>query len=164
MTHKIFTQMIDQQRLSQLKVAWFLPIIVLFLLSSTACSGGQAPVASKARSRAVINAGAIVPAGEIRVAEYLRYYEQHFPEPAQDTLGLDLRLGNSRLPAEGGQAWLQVGLQATSAETELVAPLNLALVIDGSGDDTSVRAKVEEWTRRTKCPTLSSHSGSSWRV
>jgi Ca-activated chloride channel family protein len=131
MTYKIFSQIIDKQRLTHLKVLWFLSIIIV-LLGSAACSA-QAPEASKARSRAVINAGAIVPAEEIRVAEYLRYYEQHLPEPAQETLGLDVRLGNSRLPAEGGQAWLQVGLQAKSAETELVAPLNLALVIDGSG-------------------------------
>jgi len=120
------------KRFTQLKTTWFFSIIIILLLSSTACSA-QAPEASKARSRAVINAGEIVPAAEIRVAEYLRYYEQHFPEPEQDTLGLDVRLGNSRLPAQGGQAWLQIGLQAKSEASELVAPLNLALVIDGSG-------------------------------
>lgn len=105
---------------------------LLLLMSLTAC-GGQAPEASKARSRAVINAGAIVPADEIRVIEYLQYYEQHFPEPEREAVGLDLRLGNSRMPQQGGMAWLQVGLQTKSLETETVAPLNLALVIDRSG-------------------------------
>jgi Ca-activated chloride channel homolog len=121
------------QKISQLKIKnyWFLSIL-LILLSLTACAG-QAPEASKARSRAVINAGAIVPASEIRVAEYLQYYEQHFPEPQQDTVGLDLRLGNSRMPAQGGPAWLQIGLRARSDKNDMVAPLNLALVIDRSG-------------------------------
>lgn len=108
-------------------------LLLLSLLIFTGCGGGQAPEASKARSRAVINAGDIVPAEEIRVAEYLRYYEQHFPEPENGAIGLDLRLGNSQIPQQGGQAWLQLGLQAKSAETDWVAPLNLALVIDRSG-------------------------------
>jgi Ca-activated chloride channel family protein len=117
----------------QIRVDWLLLMLLLLALISTAACGGQAPEASKARSRAVINAGAIVPAEEVRVAEYLQYYEQHFPEPSQDAVGLDLRLGNSRMPAQGGPVWLQMGLQARSAETDIVAPLNLALVIDRSG-------------------------------
>jgi hypothetical protein len=110
-----------------------LPLLSLFILIVAACAGGQAPEASKARSRAVIKAGDIVPAEEIRVAEYLKYYEQHFPESAVSTLGLDLRPGNVQLPVQGGTAWIQIGLQAKSDETEFVAPLNLALVIDSSG-------------------------------
>jgi len=106
---------------------------LVLLISLTACAGGQAPEASKARSRAVINAGAIVPAEEVRIAEYLQYYEQHFPEPEREAVGLNLRLGNERMPRQGGVVWLQMGLQTKSAETELVAPLNLALVIDRSG-------------------------------
>ena len=106
-------------------------LAVMLLAWLTACGAEQE--ASKSRSRAVINAGEIVPAEEVRVAEYLQYYEQHFPEPAHDAVGLDLRLGNSRLPAQGGMAWLQIGLQTKSAEMEGVAPLNLAIVIDRSG-------------------------------
>ncbi len=132
MTHKQFSQITNNQVFTQTKGHWFLAILLLVLLGSTAC-GGQSPEASKARSRAVINAGAIVPAEEIRVAEYLQYYEQNFPEPQQDAVGLDLRLGNSRMPAQGGSAWLQMGLQTRSAQAEIVAPLNLALVIDRSG-------------------------------
>jgi Ca-activated chloride channel family protein len=108
-------------------------LLLMILLTLVACAGGQAPEASKARSRAVINAGAIVPAEEIRVAEYLQYYEQNFPEPEREAVGLDLRLGNSRMPTQGGPVWLQIGLQTKSAQTELVAPLNVALVIDRSG-------------------------------
>ena len=112
----------------------FTPLLILLLcLVTTAACGGQAPEASKARSRAVINAGAIVPAEEVRVAEYLNYYEQHFPEPTNDPLALDLRLGNSRMPSQAGPVWLQIGIQARSAESDFVAPLNLALVIDSSG-------------------------------
>ena len=132
MTHKQNLQINGRQVFNQAKGYWFLSILLLILLSSTACAG-QAPEASKARSRAVINAGAIVPADEIRVAEYLQYYEHHFPEPERDAVGLDLRLGNSRMPIQGGTVWLQMGLQAKSAETEMVAPLNLAIVIDRSG-------------------------------
>jgi hypothetical protein len=109
--------------------AWLLLFIGISLLSMTAC----APAASKAASRAQINAGAIVPESQIRVAEYLRYYDQHFPEPTDGVLGVDLRLGNEKIPVEGGLAWLQIGWQAKSAEEDIVAPLNLALVIDRSG-------------------------------
>jgi Ca-activated chloride channel homolog len=108
-------------------------LALMFLLFSLAACGGQAADATKAHSRAVINAGAIMPAEEVRVAEYLQYYEQHLPEPQGEAVALDLRLGNERMPAQGGVAWLQVGLQTKSAETELVAPLNLAIVIDRSG-------------------------------
>ncbi|MBN1316379.1 MAG: VWA domain-containing protein, partial [Anaerolineales bacterium] len=104
---------------------------VLLVLSLAACSA--AVETSKQRSRAVIDAGQIVPAEEIRVAEYLQYYDQHFPEPVEDSVGLDLRLGNYLMPEEGGMAWLQIGLQTRSEENEIVAPLNLALVIDCSG-------------------------------
>ncbi len=96
-----------------------------------ACAAPQD--ASKARSRALINQGVIVPAEEVRVAEYLNYYEQHFPAPTETTLGLDLRLGNEQIPTEGGEVWLQIGVQAREAEGEQVTPLNLALVIDRSG-------------------------------
>jgi len=95
---------------------------------------GCAPMdASKARSRSVIESGGIVPAEELRVAEYLNYYEQHFPEPTEKALGLDLRLGNPQIPLEGGEVWLQLSLQTRSAKPEDIAPLNLALVIDRSG-------------------------------
>jgi len=117
---------------SKITVRQLLAVFILLLAVLTAC-GPSEPEASKARSRAVIDAGEIVPAEEVRVAEYLQYYEQHFPEPERDAVGLDLRLGNSRLPAQGGLAWLQIGLQTKSAATEMVAPINLAIVIDCSG-------------------------------
>ena len=120
-------------RLNNSKLTSFLPTLSLILIVVLTACGGAAPEASKARSRAVINAGDIVPAEEIRVAEYLQYYEQELPEPEYDTIGLDLRLGNSRMPVQGGTAWLQMGLQTKSDDAELVAPLNLALVIDRSG-------------------------------
>ena len=99
-------------------------------------AGACAPApqdASKARSRALINQGVIVPAEEVRVAEYLNYYEQHFPAPTETALGLDLRLGNEQIPTAGGEVWLQIGVQAREAGDEQVTPLNLALVIDRSG-------------------------------
>ena len=89
--------------------------------------------ASKARSRQVIESGGIVPAEELRVAEYINYYEQSFPEPTGTALGLDLRLGNPQIAAGGGEAWLQIGVQARKAQPADIAPLNLALVIDRSG-------------------------------
>ncbi|MCP4166823.1 MAG: VWA domain-containing protein [Chloroflexi bacterium] len=89
--------------------------------------------ASKSYSRAVINRGAIVPADTIRVAEYLNYYEQRFPEPVGQPLALDLRLGNPTIPLQGGEVWLQIGIQAKAAELRERTPLNLALVIDRSG-------------------------------
>jgi len=111
---------------------WFLGLwFAVVMLVMNACAAP--PDASKAISRGVIESGGIVPAEELRVAEYLQYYKQNFPVPVNTTLGLDLRLGNSQIPIEGGTAWLQIGIQAKSAAAEDIAPLNLALVIDCSG-------------------------------
>jgi Ca-activated chloride channel family protein len=106
-------------------------LCAMLLLGVAGCAASMD--ASKARSRAVIQQGGIVPAEELRVAEYLNYYEQHFPQPVDTTLGLDLRVGNTQVPNSGGEAWVQIGLQARSAKPEEIAPLNLALVIDRSG-------------------------------
>jgi len=106
-------------------------LISLVSLLLGACAG--AVDTSKSYSRAVINRGAIVSADTIRTNEYLNYYEQRFPEPIDQPLGLDLRLGNPVLPARGDVAWLQIGIQARSAQENLVTPLNLALVLDASG-------------------------------
>ena len=63
--------------------AWFI-LLIGALLALGAC----APVdASKARSRAVIQSGGIVSTEELRVAEYLNYYEQKFPEPVSTEIG-----------------------------------------------------------------------------
>jgi Ca-activated chloride channel homolog len=97
-------------------------------------AGCAAPMdASKSYSRGMINQGEIVPAENVRVAEYLNYYEQRFPAPVNEPLGLDLRLGNPQIPTAGGEVWLQIGLQARAAEPTERTPLNLALVIDRSG-------------------------------
>lgn len=111
----------------------FLGLVVLGGLLSLLAACAAPMDASKARSRSVIESGGIAPAEELRVAEYLNYYTQAFPEPTQTTLGLDLRLGNGQIPTAGGEVWLQVGIQARSAQPVEIAPLNLALVIDRSG-------------------------------
>ncbi len=100
-------------------------------LLAAACS---APVdTSKAYSRSVIQSGGIVQEDELRVAEYLNYYEQKFPEPLDTAVGLDVRAGNWQAPFGESDVWVQIGLQAKSAKPEEIAPLNLALVIDCSG-------------------------------
>lgn len=109
----------------------FLGIVLLIVVLISACA---APAdTSKARSRGVIESGGIVAAEELRVAEYLAYYKQNFPAPVNTTLGLDLRMGNQQIPVEGGTAWLQIGVPAKAEQNEIVAPLNLAIVIDRSG-------------------------------
>lgn len=114
-------------RFSPLCLAW----LALMALSATACAAQQD--ASKAYSRAAINRGAIVPAESIRVHEYLNYYEQRFPEPSSEPLGLDVRMGTTHIPTTGGQVWMQIGLQARRSERAVRTPLNLALVLDVSG-------------------------------
>ncbi|NOZ70897.1 MAG: VWA domain-containing protein [Chloroflexi bacterium] len=109
----------------------FLFVVTFFLLFTSACAASQD--ASKAYSRAVINRGEIVPAERIRINEYLNYYEQHFPEPTSEPLALDLRIGNRRLAPNGGEVWLQIGLQARKPSLAERTPLNLALVLDVSG-------------------------------
>lgn len=104
-----------------------------FLVALLAAGCAAPPAASKAISRQEIESGQIVKAEELRVAEYLQYYSQNFPQPTNTTLGLNLRLGNMQIPAEGGTAWLQIGIQAKSAAATDIAPLNLAIVVDCSG-------------------------------
>lgn len=105
--------------------------LALSAAALAACSSAQD--ASKSYSRAVINRGAIVHAESIRVHEYLNYYEQRFPFPSHEPLGLDVRLGNPEIPASGGPVWLQIGLQARETDQVERTPLNLALVLDTSG-------------------------------
>lgn len=105
--------------------------LCILALTLGACGGAQD--ASRAYSRGMINRGAIVPAENIRVHEYLNYYEQRFSEPVGEPLGLDVRLGNPTIPSSGGEVWLQIGLQAREIEDRIRTPLNLALVLDASG-------------------------------
>ena len=113
------------------KLCVWLALSIGLLTCLSACA---APMnASKSLSRSVIESGGIVPVDELRVAEYLNYYEQHLPEPTNTAVGLDLRLGNPQVPEVGGEAWLQAGIQTRAAKPEDIAPLNLALVIDRSG-------------------------------
>jgi len=118
--------------MSSKKSVWGGLLLMGLILLLSSC-GGSVPDSAKARSRDVIQSGGIAPAEELRVAEYLNYYEQHFAAPVNTALGLDLRLGNGWMPVQGGEAWLQVGIQARSEANEAIAPLNLALVIDCSG-------------------------------
>ena len=122
-----------------------LVITVAFL---TGC--GAAQDASRTTARERIESGQIVQADELRVAEYLSYYEQNFPEPLEGQVGLDLRLGNPQVPVEGGPAWLQIGLQARSEAPEDIAPLNLSLVMDTSGSmaDADKLPYLQEGLRR----------------
>ena len=106
-------------------------LLILLAVLAAGCAAGVDT--SKARSRGLINQGVIVPAEEIRVAEYLNYYEQRFPVPTDAPLGLDLRLGNPQIATAGGEVWLQIGLQAREAEQSEDTRLNLALVLDRSG-------------------------------
>ena len=113
------------------KMFMWLVVMVGVLAGLSACSASVDT--SKAYSRGVIQQGGIVRAEQLRVAEYLNYYEQHFAKPVDTALGLDLRSGNPQIPAGGGEAWLQIGIQARVAQNADIAPLNLALVIDRSG-------------------------------
>ncbi len=110
----------------------FSVVALIFALVIVGCAPGV-PDASKSIARGQIQAGNIVPADQLRVAEYLQYYKQNFPPPVNSTLGLDLRLGNTQIPVEGGTAWVQIGIAARTTEGGDIAPLNLALVIDTSG-------------------------------
>lgn len=115
------------------KAASFTVGLIGLMVAMVLSACGAPQDASKAYSRGLIERGAIVPAENVRVHEYLNYYDQRFPLPVGEPLRLDLRLGNTRFPTNGGELWLQVGLQAREAENPIRTPLNLALVLDTSG-------------------------------
>ena len=76
----------------------------------------------------------ILPADELRVEEYLNYYDQTFPAPPEGMpIGLNALLGSTSLPSAGGEAWLQIGLQAADLQPAEKLPTNLVLVLDKSG-------------------------------
>ena len=125
----------------------YLPLIGIFFLALVAAACQQA---SRERSEYVAGYGAtavaqgvrdeqsllqgIMPPEQVRVEEYLNYYDQNFPAPPPGySVGFNAELGNTFLPAEGGEAWLQIGLQAAEATIEDIRPLNIALVLDKSG-------------------------------
>lgn len=109
---------------------WSVILLIVVAVYAAACAPAPAP---KAIARQQIESGNIVPSEVLRVADYMSYYKQNFPAPANSTLGLDLRLGNAQVPVEGGTVWLQIGIAAKNANAADIAPLNLALVIDTSG-------------------------------
>jgi Ca-activated chloride channel family protein len=126
---------------------WFLWIMII-AVGLAACAAPQD--ASRSRSEYVAEYGAtvaaqgyvsesellkgIMPAEEIRVEEYLNYYEQNFPQPSSEyALGINATLGNTFVPDEGGEVWLQIGLQAGESTEQDLRPLNVALVLDKSG-------------------------------
>jgi Ca-activated chloride channel family protein len=122
--------------------------VLLLTTIITACAAPQD--ASRSRSEYVAEYGAtlaaqgyatetellrgIMPAEELRVEEYLNYYEQSFPSPpAEHGLGFNVTLGSTYVPNEGGDIWLQLGLQASEATEQDIRPLNVSLVLDKSG-------------------------------
>ncbi len=115
----------------QTRIILFATLLVVALV--LAACGGSAPEAEYVESRASINRGEILAAQDIRVAEYLQYFEQQFPAPSNTAVSLDVRLGNTQLPITGGDAYLQIGLQAREIDHATQSrPLNLAFVIDAS--------------------------------
>jgi len=126
-------------------IAFALFLLLVWIMS--ACGAPQD--AARSRSEYVAEHGAtaaanayasetellqgIMPAEQVRVEEVLNYYEQNFPTPADHVLGLNATLGNTHVPAEGGEVWLQIGLQAAEATVQEVRPINVALVLDKSG-------------------------------
>jgi len=122
-------------------------VAFLLIVALSACAPQDA---SRSRSEYVAEQGAtaaaqgyasevdllqgIMPAEELRVEEYLNYYDQAFSlPPSGSVLALDAALGSTHVPNSGGEAWLQFGLQAAEALQEDIRPLNLTLVLDRSG-------------------------------
>jgi Ca-activated chloride channel family protein len=129
------------------RFGWLMGIMICSV-GLAACAAPQD--ASRSRSEYVAEYGAtvaaqdyvsesellkgIMPADEIRVEEYLNYYEQNFPQPPPEfTLGINAILGNTFIPNEGGEVWLQIGLQAGEATEQDLRSLNVSLVLDKSG-------------------------------
>ena len=114
-------------KLSKITLIGLMLVGVVFAAS---CASREA---SKARSRYLIERGDIVPADEIRVEEYLNYYDQRFALPLDAALNMEVALGSDLAPQDGGDMWLQVGLQARRVRQEAIKPMNVAVVIDKSG-------------------------------
>ncbi len=81
----------------------------------------------------LIDNGVVIDGETVQLAAFTREYGQSFPVPTDQALSLSAETENARVLTEGGETYLQVGIQAIATEAPRRPPLNLALVIDRSG-------------------------------
>lgn len=127
------------------KAILLLPLLGMF--AATAAAQDGVSTAGAARTKMLSRLGILPKASEVVVEDFVNYHRHEIGRPkAGESVGLDLRWGNSSL-AKGGEAVLQVGLStALATDRTNLRPLNLSLVIDKSGSmsasDKMSRVKV----------------------
>jgi Mg-chelatase subunit ChlD len=126
----------------------FLCLFLLALCAAPARAQEGASTAAAARTRYLSEMGLIPASRSVAVEEFVNYHRHQIGRPkVGEAVLMDVRWGNDRVPAEGGEAVLQVGFStALASDRAQLPPVNLALVIDKSGSmaDADKLSKVKE--------------------
>lgn len=127
---------------------FFLCLCLLALCAVPLRAQDGVSTAAAARTRYLSEMGLIPASRSVAVEEFVNYHRHQLGRPkAGEAVALDVRWGNDRVPAEGGEAVLQIGFStALASDRAQLPPVNLALVIDKSGSmaDADKLSKVKE--------------------
>ncbi|HEX7316635.1 MAG TPA: VWA domain-containing protein [Pyrinomonadaceae bacterium] len=126
----------------------FLCFFLLALCGLPAHAQDGVSSAAAARTRYLSEMGLIPASRSVAVEEFVNYHRHQIGRPkVGEAVLLDVRWGNDRVSAEGGEAVLQIGFStALASDRAQLPPVNLALVIDKSGSmaDADKLSKVKE--------------------
>ena len=97
---------------------------------SSTYMGGEG---ARERLAKLIDEGVMVGGEMVKLEAFTREYSQSFAVPTDRGLAVSALTERAKIVRQGGETYLQVGLQAINREAPERPPLNVCLVIDRSG-------------------------------
>ena len=116
-------------RMSATKIT---PILTV-LLAGLQIAGCGGAVASRARTRYVVQHGVLPRPEEIRVEEYLADYRESLPNPGPSAAGLTVEGARAAWAAESSEPLLVVQTAIRGRDADTRPPMALMFVVDRSG-------------------------------